>query len=140
MAFGHGKAGVFKLDNSAGTLTDISAYCDNVDYPESVDEGETTVFGASAKSYLPGLRDATISLSGKFDATLDALMSGVLGVQGGSLASVSYEYGPIGSTTPNPKYTGECFISDYKINTPVGGVVTWSATLQRTSTHTRATY
>lgn len=140
MAFGHGRLGVLKIDNSAGTLTDISTYVTNVDYPESIDTPDTTTFGATAKSALPGLRDAKMSVSANMDPTLDALLSGVLGVQGGSLASVSCEYGPMGSTTGNPKYTLEAFIANVKIGTPVGGLVTVSFDLQRTGAHTRATY
>ena len=34
MAFVHGKDSVFKLDNNSGSLTDISAYVNNVDFPE----------------------------------------------------------------------------------------------------------
>ncbi len=37
MAFVHGKDSVFKLDNSGGSLTDISAYVKNVDFPEPAD-------------------------------------------------------------------------------------------------------
>ena len=64
MAFTHGKDSVFKLDNSSGSLTDISTYVNNVDFPETADVSETTTFGADNKTYIAGLKDATISLSG----------------------------------------------------------------------------
>lgn len=140
MPFGHGRLGVLKIDNSAGSLTDISSYTTNVDYPESIDTPDTTTFGASAKTAIPGLRDAKMSVSANLDPTLDALISGVLAVQGGTLASVSVEYGPMGSATGNPKYTFEAYIANVKIGTPVGGLVTLSFDLQRTGAHTRATY
>lgn len=140
MSFGHGRLGVLKIDNSAGTLTDISLYCTNVDYPESLDTPETTTYGATAKSYIPGIRDAKASVTANADPTLDALVTGVMGVQGGTLATVSVEYGPMGNATGNPKYTFECFIANYKMSTPVGGIVTCTFDLQRTGAHTRATY
>jgi hypothetical protein len=44
MAFVHGKTAVFKIDNSGGSLQDISAYCDNVDFPLTSDTAEVTTF------------------------------------------------------------------------------------------------
>ena len=34
MAFVHGSDSVFKLDNASGSLTDISSYVNNVDFPQ----------------------------------------------------------------------------------------------------------
>ena len=63
MAFVHGKNSVFKLDNASGSLNDISAFVNNVDFPETADVAESSVLGASNKTYLVGLRDASISIS-----------------------------------------------------------------------------
>jgi len=76
--FRHGKSTVFKVDNSGGTLTDISNTLTDVSFPQSVDTAETSTFGSSAKSYVVGLTDATISVSGNFDATVDAHLAGIL--------------------------------------------------------------
>ena len=73
MAFVHGSDSVFKLDNAGGSLTDISTYVNNVDFPETADVAETSTLGASNKTYIVGLKDATISLGGLFDATVDAI-------------------------------------------------------------------
>ena len=78
MAFVHGKSSVFKLDNASGSITDISAFVNNVDFPETADVAESSVLGASNKTYLVGLRDASISLSGLFDATVDAILGAVV--------------------------------------------------------------
>ena len=87
MAFVHGKSSVFKLDNASGSLTDISAFVNNVDFPETADVAETSVLGASNKTYIVGLKDATISLGGLFDATVDAILGAVVG----QTATLSYE-------------------------------------------------
>jgi hypothetical protein len=78
MAFVHGKDSVFKLDNASGSLTDISAFVNNVDFPETADVAETTTLGDSSKSYIVGLKDATISISGLWDSTLDAILGVVV--------------------------------------------------------------
>lgn len=143
MAFQHGKSTDIRLDNGAGSLTDISAYCNNVDFPMNVDTHETTTFGDSAKEYLPGLKDGTISLSGHWDPTLDLHLS-TLYTNGGGLTSgngsLSFQFGPSGTTASNRKYTGECFLTEYTVNDPVGDLVTWSATLQVTGAITATTY
>ena len=136
MAFRHGKNAVFKVDNSGGTLTDISAYCDEVSLPRSIETGETTVFGKSAKTYIVGLTDATLSVSGKWDSTLDAHLAGILGQD----ATVTFEYGPEGSSASRVKYTGEAILTSFETSSPVADVVTFSAEFQCTDTITRTTF
>jgi hypothetical protein len=134
--FRHGKSTVFKVDNSGGTLTDISNTLTDVSFPQSIDTAETSTFGSSAKSYVVGLSDATISISGNFDATVDAHLAGILG----QASSVSFEYGPEGSTSTFVKYTGECLMTSYEKSGGVGDVVTYSAEFQVTGAVTRSTY
>jgi hypothetical protein len=136
MPFVHGRTTDFRVDNSGGTLTDISAYCDNVDFPQVVETAETTTFGDASKDYIVGLRDATISIGGKWDAVLDAVLAPILG----QAASVSFQYGPAGSTVTNIRYTGECFCTSYQVTGAVGDVVTFSAEFQVTGNVTRGTY
>jgi hypothetical protein len=136
MAFKHGKSASFKVDNSGGTLTDISTYLNEITHPRSIETGETTSFGNSAKTYVVGLTDSTVSIKGTWDATVDAHLAGILGQD----ASVSYEYGPSGTTAGNIKYTGECYLTSYETTAPVADVVTFSAEFQVTGTVTRGTY
>ena len=136
MAFVHGKSATFKLDISAGTLVDYSSYLEDISFPRSVETAETTTFGSSAKSYITGLSDATISLSGKFDATADATLAGVLG----QAASISFEYGPAGSASGAVKYLGEAIMTSYEVSATVGDVVTASVELQVTGAITRTTW
>jgi hypothetical protein len=134
--FRHGKSTVFKVDNSGGSLTDISNTLTDVSFPRSVDTAETSAFGDSAKTYIVGLSDATVSVSGNFDATVDAHLAGVLG----QAATLSFEYGPEGSTSPQVKYTGECILTSYEKSGAIGDVVTYSAEFQVTGAVTRGTY
>jgi hypothetical protein len=136
MPFVHGRLTDFRVDNSGGSLTDISAYCDSVDFPQTVETAETTTFGDSSKDYIVGLKDSTISIGGKWDATLDGVLAPILG----QAASVSFQYGPAGTTLTNVKYTGECFCTSYQVAGAVGDVVTFSAEFQVTGNVTRGTY
>lgn len=136
MAFVHGKDSVFKLDNSSGSLTDISTYVNSVDFPETADVAETTTLGDGSKSYIVGLKDATISISGLWDSTLD----GILGAVVGQTATLSFEYSPEGTTGGNIKYTGECIVTSYSQSSPVGDVVGFSADMQVSGDVTRGTH
>ena len=136
MAFVHGSDSVFKLDNSGGSLTDISTYVNNVDFPETADVAETSTLGASNKTYIVGLKDATISLGGLFDATVDAILGAVVGQS----ATLSFEYSPEGTGSGKVKYTGECILTSYTLSSPVGDVVGFSADLQVSGAVTRATH
>lgn len=133
--FVHGKSTNFQLDDTSGTIRDISDTLTSVDFPETLDTAETTAFGSSAKSYIVGLTDATISVSGIWDATVDGYING-----GAEPASRSFVFGPAGSTVSNVKYTGEAIVTSFSISNPVGDVVTFSLDLQVTGAITRGTY
>ncbi len=133
--FVHGKSTDFALDDTGGTSRNISNVLTSVDFPETIDTAETTAFGSSSKSYIVGLKDATISISGIWDATVDGYIGG-----GAEPASRSFIYGPAGSTAGNVKYTGEAIVTNYAISNPVGDVVTFSLDLQVTGDVTRTTY
>lgn len=133
--FVHGKSTDFALDDTGGTSRNLSNVLTSVDFPETIDTAETTAFGSSAKSYIVGLTDTTISVSGIWDATVDGYIAG-----GAEPASRSFIYGPAGSTAGNVKYTGEAIVTSYSISNPVGDVVTFSLDLQVTGSVTRTTY
>lgn len=133
--FVHGKNTFFSLDDTSGSVRDISNVLDNVDFPQNIETAETTAFGSTAKSYIVGLEDATISVSGKWDATVDGYITG-----GAEPASRSFVYGPAGSTGGNIKYTGEAIVTGFSVSNPVGDVVTFSLDLQVTGAVTRTTF
>lgn len=135
MAFVHGKNTVFKIDNSGGSLQDISAYLDSVDFPQTSDTAEVTTFGDSSKEYIVGLKDSTISISGSWDSASDAILAGILGGAAGT-----FEYGPAGSTPGLVKFTGEAICTGYTVNGTVGDKVTFSAEFQVTGAITRTTF
>jgi hypothetical protein len=137
MATTHGKGASFKLDSAAGSLVDLSSYCDTVDISQSIDNAEDTTFSTAthpAKGYLPGLEDATVSVGGPWSATLDRHMDAVLGRTG------TYEVGPDGSGSGDVRYTAEGILTEYSGAIQVGDKITWTATIQSTGTLTRNTF
>lgn len=120
----HGKNTQISIDNGAGSLTDISQYCDSVDFPGlNADTAEVSTFGATSKAYVAGLKDGTFSLSGPWDETVDAILAAAVGVE----RSFSYKPGG-GSVT----YSGEAICTSYNVNSGVGDAVRFSASFQIT--------
>jgi hypothetical protein len=141
VAFNHGKKQVIKLDNSAGTLVDLSTYHEEVTFPRTIENAETTTLGANSKTRIVGVADGNIGGSGKWDPTLDAHMANVVSaLLAGTLASVSYEYGPAGSTTGYVKYSGECLINNYEISGGIGDAMGFSWDGELTGDVTRGTW
>jgi len=132
--FAHGKSTDFAIDDTGGSSRNISDTLTDVSFPQTIDTAETTAFGLSNKSYIVGLKDTTISVSGIWDATVDGYISGT------EPASRSFIYGPAGTTSGNVKYTGEAIMTNYAVSNPVGDVVTFSIDLQVTGAVTRGTY
>lgn len=138
MAFAHGKSGFFSIDDTSDNVRDISSYLNDISMPRDIETAETTTFGVSgsSKTYIVGLNDATISISGLFDATADGYLAGILG----QAASRSFVYGPTGSTASMIKYSGECFATSYEVSTSVGDAVQATASFQVTGAITRGTF
>lgn len=138
MAFVHGKGAVIKLDDSTGTLRDLSAYASEVSLPRSIETGETTTFGATgdAKTYVTGLNDSTMAIKLMWDATVDGYLAPAIGAD----ATLSFEYGPAGSASGAVKFSGEGIMTSYQTSSPVGDVVSLSVDLQITGPVTRGTW
>lgn len=62
MAFSHGSSAEIYLDGM-----DASPYLQEVSQEGEIDSAETSCLGTSAKTYVPGLSDASVSMSGFFD-------------------------------------------------------------------------
>ena len=122
--FTHGKNAAFKIDDSGGTLRDITDVLTDVAVSRTADVAEVSAFSNSSKAYVAGLKDATITISGSFDATVDGYLSGILGAEG------SFEFFPIGTTGGNPKASGEAIMTSYDRTPDVGGAVTFTAAFQ----------
>ena len=117
--FRHGKGTHFELDDANGDLVDLSDALLSVEHTETVDVAETSAFGSSAKTYVPGMLDGKLSAKGMFDATMDAQLAAVFGQE----TLLAFVYGPEGSTQGQVKYVGECILTSYKKAGTTGAMV-----------------
>ena len=119
----HGKNTTFKLDTSAGVLTDLTEYASNVNFPLSADTAEVTTFGSNSKKYIPGLKNCQFTVDFVWDATVDGYLFALLGAAAGT-----FEYSPDGTIV----YSGEAMLTSYNPASPSNDAVKGSATFQVT--------
>ena len=133
MAFNHGKDAAFYLDNVAGAITEISSYLTSASMQRIADLVETSVLNQDNKSYIAGMKGATIQIEANFDPAIDAIIDGALG------AFKSFEYYPAGDPVgaSNPKYAGECILSNASYTTSTSDKATISCSLTVSGAVTR---
>jgi hypothetical protein len=120
MAFIHGK--------SAQVLHgayDLTSYLNEATASQEVETAETTVFGNSAKTYIVGLKDGTVSASGMFDGAanaVDEVLAATVGSDSLAPVTVGYEGLALGKRVSllMAKTTS------YEVSSPVGDVVSVS--------------
>jgi len=127
MAATHGRSGVIQISAvGVGQLTSWSI-------SETVDEVDATPMAASAKVYLAGLSDGTVSVDCFWDASdagqediRDALAAG---------SSITVNIYPSGSTSAGAyRYTGTVTITQCEVTGDVGGAITTKFTGRGTMT------
>lgn len=141
MAFFDSRESVFQLDDSGGTPRDISAFLTEISgIPGPRNLNEVTALGDTGAKFIPGLQNASISLSGVFDDTATTGPDVILGALRTHTSALDWDYGPEGKTGGDPKYSGTCWVQTYEIQSRVGNRVEWSATLQVEGAVTTGTY
>lgn len=112
---------------------DLSAFSDEGALDVSIDTAETTTFGVTYKTFIEGLAASKFTLKGKFDPTTTTGPAAALTsrIGGGSKSMV---YSPAGTVSLELKRTFNCILTSYQETSPVGGVVTFSASFQGTGT------
>jgi len=126
--FSHGSLATMEIDVANGTsYTAVTAYYNDVSLKEAIDTAETTVLGNTAKNYIPGLEDATFSLSGLFDPTLNGIITSC------KRTVVAFRYRPSGAATGKVEFTGHCIMTSYKVDTSVSDAASQEAEFQVTN-------
>jgi hypothetical protein len=127
----HGKVAVFKIADSGSTMRDISPLLKTDALKRTVETAETSAFASTAKSYLPGLSDATLSMDGYASQVETGYLDGVIAL------ITTFEFSPMGTAAGTPKYTGSCIITTLETTADVGSAVQIKGDLQVTGPITR---
>lgn len=138
----HGKDSVFSVeDSAASTLRDLSTNLTNVAFSRANDNHDTTAFGAEGHTFINGLTNGTITLTGWADTTASTGTLTVLdSLVGLDAITVGWEYGPLGNGTGAVKYTGECVLASLDVSDPVADLVSFTCQLQISGNVTKGAY
>lgn len=124
MPFVHGKS-TYVAIGTAGSETNISTYCKKVQFPDTVGKADTTTFGSTDESSLPGVKSHTVTVSGLWDQTLHNTLTALIGVAGKSII-----YGPQGNTTGQAKRSALGYVLKYTPGSDVGAAEDFSLEFQ----------
>jgi hypothetical protein len=120
MAFIHGKNAV--VLHGAYALT---SFLNDGSISASVETAETTAFGNSAKTFVTGLKDGTLSASGMFDGAASAVDE-VLTASIGSDSLSPVTFAPNGAVIGQRVVLLQAKTTSYDVSSPVGDVVSVS--------------
>jgi hypothetical protein len=107
---------------------DLSPFLRSFSSPASVEAVEVTTFGATAKSYIPGLLDATLTAEGLFDGAAQAVDE-ILAAALGKKDSI-WNWYPQGGEVGKRGYGFAAIETSYEVETPVDGVAAVSVEAQ----------
>lgn len=123
MPFVHGSAGFFSLDNSGGSVQDLTAQVREVDFTLDQQVHDVTTFGNSAHVKTMGLKDGKFSVTFIANTTTLAHLNALWNAQTpGTSTTWSFVFGPRGSTSGFEKYPGEALLASLPIPTTVDNV------------------
>lgn len=128
MAFSHGSVATLTINS-----VNLSAFLNEASLEIETDDAETTTFGNTAKTFIPGLEESTIELEGLYDPTADAAFNTM------RRTVVPFVYRPAGAGSGLPEYTGNCFLTSYQVETTVDEAGTIEAEYMITGPVARAT-
>jgi hypothetical protein len=137
----HGKKTVVLFDNAAGVLTPLSAYFKEAGANRSIDTAETSTFGSTSKTYVIGMNDETVDISGNFDKALHDHMTALLtALDNGDLPTCTVVVGPTGNKAGAVRTSRECIITSYNWSASTGDLVSASISFQRTGPNDDGTF
>ena len=116
MAFKHGKNSKVLVNQY-----DLSAYFSDGQVQGSAETNEISAFGASAKSYLVGQNDSTLSLSGFWDGAVgavDEILTSAL-----QTASEVITFAPEGLAAGSRVYAMDSLATSYQTSSAISDVV-----------------
>ena len=125
--FRHGKNVNVFLDQY-----DFSTYFNDVTASTSVDTAETSAFGTSAKTYVVGHRDGTVSLSGMFESTESTGTDQYFATALGSATKIKLIVAPEGNSNGAGAIMLVADDTSYEVSSAIADIVQASAEFQST--------
>ena len=111
-----------KLDNSAGSITDITSSVNKADLAGEMELLEDTNLSAEERTYQPGLAGATVKINGFSNSTTDGIFAPLVGNRTTVTKTFKYYNG-------SKWWQGEVYANGVTTSGEPGQLQTWSADL-----------
>lgn len=136
-----GKDSAVWVDNSSGTLTDMSTYFRSLNGMDLVVAMlDSTAFGSAAMSSIPGLKQGnSITGAGNWDPTSYAHFIALFAAQTAS-SSWTLRYSPAGTGTGKPFLSVEFLLENVSSPSDYAGTVQFSVSMKAISVVTTGTH
>ena len=135
-AFRAGKGAFFSITSATGGTVKLSSGFSDATMSRVAAALDVTHFGNNDKTFIPGLRDATLKLTGIFASTYDAKLYALLGSTSGG----AWVYAPESTASGRRKLTGSSVVTGVTVGSPVADKVNISLDLQVTGAITSTSY
>lgn len=112
---------LIKLDNAAGSLTDITSYLSSASIRSVQDTIEDTAMADEEKSYLFGIAGASVPLAGMVNTTTDGILGPLIGNR--TTATKTFQY----TAYSGRVYRGEILITSVEYSGSTNSLQTFSA-------------
>jgi len=127
MAFRHGSKAQITINS-----VDLSTFSDNLSLDVTPETADTTGFGSTWRTHIPGLIGATLSVSGSYDPAdtsgpADAIFDAITAQNSAGYVAVVDK--PGGTASGQRTNSFNAIISGYNETSVVDDKVTWSAEL-----------
>lgn len=106
---------------------DLSSGISQTDVDYSEDAVDVTPFGQTARTFISGLENATLSVTGYYDSSAGAIDNVLSNMIGGTACWVIYEQGDVAGNRGHGIYG---FETDYKVTAPVASAIGVTASAQ----------
>lgn len=123
-----GTNSIVQLFTTSGSL-DVSGDFNSTNLQFSRNNSEVTTYGMTTVARISGLRDYSLDFAGIFNSGSNTAFSYILADMNASLRTV-FKFAPGGSVSGSPYFAGSALISAFNVESPVGGPVAMSLTLQ----------
>lgn len=119
---------VLQLFTTSGSL-DVTGDFNSTNLQYSRNNPETTTYSKTTVQRISGLRDYSIDFAGIFNSGSNTAFSYILADMAASVQTV-FKFAPGGSVSGSPYFAGSALFSAFNVESPVGGPVAMSLTLQ----------
>lgn len=126
MAFRHGKDTVVLIE-----ANDLSAFTNSTSFGDETEANETTTYGRTRKTYVGGLGDGKITISGVYDDGATGPRTIIKPLKSAG-AAVTFTFRPEGTGSGKQQSIVDVIITAFNESAPVADIIAWTCEMQMT--------